>query len=107
VQVSSPGDRLLQVQMSNLQVDHLAQNRLYRFKGLFELQEIEREGQVLLIIQAFGYNAEGEPIGVNALQFKLDAADFPHTFELSLFSLSGEIDEYDQLLEAQPLLEAE
>jgi LysM repeat protein len=107
VQVSNLADRSMQVELTQLQVDPRVDHRLYLFEGLAELHEGGSESQILLILQAVGYNIIGDPIGSNALQIQLDPAAFPYSFKLALFSLSGAIEDFDVLIEALPMLVVE
>jgi LysM repeat protein len=107
VQVSNPEERLIEVMLSELKVEKFSDDRLYQFEGLIELQEDRPQGDVNLTIQAFGYNADGEPVGTNALQVSVDASDFPFPFTLSLFSLAKAVEDFEFLVEAQSSIELE
>jgi hypothetical protein len=101
VQVSNPEERLIEVELRELKLEKRTNDRLYQFEGLIELREDQPQGDVDLTIQAFGYNADGEPIGSNALQILVDTGDFPFSFNLSLFSLAEAIEDFELLVEAK------
>ena len=103
VQVSNLDERLLQVEVTQLSIVRLVDSQLYRFEGLIKMLEEAQEDEVFLTLQAFGYNAMGEPVGTKTLQVQIQSEDFPYPFELPLFSLGGEIDDFDLLVEAQRL----
>lgn len=107
VQVSNLDERVIHVEVSQLHLDQLVDSRLFRFEGFIELLEEGQDGQVFLTVQAFGFGANGEPVGSNALQVLIQTTEFPYSFELPLFSLSGEIEDFNLLIEAQPLFSAE
>jgi LysM repeat protein len=107
VQVSNLEDRIIHVELTNLELKRASDNQLYQFEGLIELQEDQLEGEVMLIVHAFGYNSDAEPIGSNAIQIQAVSTDFPVSFYLSLFSLDSEIIDFELLLEAISLEMAE
>jgi hypothetical protein len=95
------------VQLSGLKLEKWSGNRLYQFEGLVELNKDQHQGDVNLTIQVFGYNADGEPIGTNALQVLVNTSEFPFPFTLSLFSLAEALEDFEFLVEAQPNFEFE
>jgi LysM repeat protein len=103
VQVSNLGNRQIPVDISNLKVDRSFDKQLYHFEGLIEFEETESIDAVILTVQVFGYNNVAEPNGFNAVQFEVASTADPVPFELSLFSLGGEIADFEILLEAQLL----
>lgn len=107
VQVSNLDERLVPVEVTQLNVDRLVDSHLYRFEGLIEKLDEGQEGTVFITIQAFGYNASGEPVGSKTLQVQIQSEEFPYSFEIPLFSLGGKIDEFNLFIEAQRLLTAE
>lgn len=100
VQVSNLAEKSLEVDLTNLQVDRFSDNRLIHFTGVIELVEDPDVGRVNLTIQVAGYNLRKEPIGIKAYTVDLESSNFPYPFELSLFSLSEGIDDFNFLIEA-------
>jgi LysM repeat protein len=107
VQVSNLDSRQISVDLSNLKINRSSDRQLYQFEGLIDIEEVDYTGAVIITVQVFGYNNEAEPNGLNTLQIELESITSPIPFELSLFSLGGDIADFEILLEAQPLIDFE
>lgn len=103
VQVSNLEDRLIPATLSNLQIERSSDQQLFSFEGLIEVEETAYQGAAMLTVQVIGYNKEAEPNGLNAVQIEVASITSPVPFSLSLFSLGGEIADFEILLEAQPI----
>ena len=107
VQVSNLEDRSLSVDLSNLEIDRLSDKQLIYFEGLIDLVGAEVQGAAILTVQVIGYNHEAEPNSLNAVQIEVADILDPVPFTLSLFSLGGEIADFEFLIEAQPISDFE
>lgn len=101
VQVSNLEERLIEAQIRDLKVDRAVGNQLITFSGMIELQADQIQGVVNVTLQIFGYNDAGEPNASNAFQTSIELITDPIPFQLSLYSLGGEIEDFSILAEVQ------